>query len=87
MLEPLRESDVSNDGTICAAHPLKWSVPREQRASLDGRRDQRADSPVLHGANDFAGQAFHLLGRVSEQVQLDKFGTRLGDLAQARNAS
>lgn len=87
MRESLRESDVYNNGTIRAVHPLKWSLPREHRASLDGRRDQKADSPVLHGADDLTGQAFHQLGRVSEQVELDKVGSRLGDLAQSRNAS
>lgn len=32
--------------------------------------------------NDFDGQAFHLNNVVEEQVELDKFGTRISYLAQ-----
>jgi hypothetical protein len=56
------------------------------QASLDGQRYRRAGSPVLHFADDLACQAFHLLGVVDEQVELDEFGSCLDNLAQTGNA-
>ena len=44
-----------------------------------------ACSLVLHGANDFANQAFHPLRFILEQVEMDEFGSRPGDLAQPGN--
>jgi hypothetical protein len=40
----------------------------------------------VHLADDFGGQAFYLFDVVVEQVELDEFGSRLGDLAQTGNA-
>ena len=36
--------------------------------------------------DDFGGQAFHLLGVVEEQVELDQFGPCIRDLAQTPDA-
>ena len=47
----------------------------------------QADSIILHFADDFGGQAFHLFGVIDEQVELDKFCSRIGDFAQTGNAS
>src|SRR5437660_2278341 len=43
-------------------------------------------SLVLHRAQNFSGQAFHLFSLVEEQVELDQFGSRLRDLAQPCDA-
>jgi len=47
---------------------------------------RRVGSIVLHFADDFGGQAFHLLGVVEEQVELDEFGSRVRDLTQTCDA-
>lgn len=57
------------------------------KSSISGwARYKKADSIVLHFADDFGGQAFHLFVVVEEQVELDEFGSRVGDLAQPGNA-
>jgi hypothetical protein len=47
---------------------------------------QRPDLIVLHFVDDFGGQAFHLLGVIEEQAELDEFGSRIRDLAQTGDA-
>ena len=65
---------------------LKRLMRRYNRAALDGQHDRRVGSIVLHFADDFGGQAFHLLGVVEEQVELDEFGSRVRDLTQTCDA-
>jgi hypothetical protein len=43
---------------------------------LDEQPYRRVGSIVLPFANDFGIQAFHLLGIVEEQVELDEVGSR-----------
>jgi len=47
---------------------------------------RRTGSIVLHVADDLGGQAFHLLGVVEEQAELDEFGSCIRDLAQTCDA-
>ena len=74
-------------GSLCAADqriPVEY-LPSAFVSLMDGQHYRRADSIVLHFADDFGGQAFHLLGLVYEQVELDEFGSRVGNLAQTGN--
>ena len=56
------------------------SLPSSRQRSL------RTHLRVLHFAQDFGSQAFHLLGVVEEQAELDEFGSRIRDLAQTGDA-
>ena len=47
---------------------------------------KRTGSIGLHFADDLGGQAFHLLGVVEEQAELDEFGSCIRDLAQTCDA-
>lgn len=54
--------------------------------AIEQLRHSKATSIVLHFADDFVGQAFHLFGLVEEEVELNEFGSRFGDLAQTFDA-
>jgi hypothetical protein len=66
---------------ICFALPARVRTGVSREATR-----QRTDLRVLHFAQDFGSQAFHLLGVVEEQAELDEFGSRIRDLAQPGDA-
>lgn len=82
---------VEYHSTCCAAflkRPTSFSgkSPMSLCFLMDGQHYRRTGSTVLHFADDFGGQAFHLLGVVEEQSELDEFGSRIRDLAQTCDA-
>ena len=75
----------SRSARVATSTPLS-RCSRTRRLSSRQHCAQRASSIVLHFADDFGGQAFHLLGVVEEQTELDEFGSRVRDLAQTCDA-
>src|SRR5581483_4612518 len=61
-------------------------MPRYNEAAMDRLRYKKANALVLHFADDFGGQTFHLFSVVEEEVELDELGSRVGDLAQTCDA-